>query len=75
MPARGANRRAFIAALGGAAAWPRVTHALQPTDKVWRVGYLSASSATNVSVALFDDFRLKLNDSLPFAGRLVASSA
>jgi len=31
-------------------------------DKIWRVGFLSASSATNVTVALFDSFRLKLND-------------
>ena len=56
------NRREFIAVLGGAAAWPVVMHAQQQTDKVWRVGYLSASSATNVSVALLDDFRLKLKD-------------
>ena len=42
--------------------WPMVTHAQQQTDKVWRVGYLTASSATNVSVALLDDFRLKLKD-------------
>src|SRR5262249_50980314 len=34
----------------------------QQPDKVWRVGYLSPSSATNVSAVLFDAFRLKLND-------------
>src|SRR6516162_6852662 len=56
------KRRTFIAALGGAAAWPRVTHAQQQTDKVWRVGYLSGSPATNRAVALLDAFRLKLND-------------
>ena len=56
------TRREFGAALAGAAVWSRVTHAQQQTDKVWRVGYLSASSATNVSVALLDDFRLKLKD-------------
>jgi putative ABC transport system substrate-binding protein len=56
------KRREFIAALVSAAAWPRVTHAQQQTDKVWRVGYLSPSSARNVTVALFDDFRLKLKD-------------
>src|SRR6516225_8001338 len=56
------NRRAFIAALVGAAAWPRVTHAQQQTDKVWRVGYLTPSSATNFSVAVLDAFRLKLKD-------------
>ena len=56
------RRRTFIAGLASAAAWPRVMHAQQQTDKVWRVGYLSTSSATNVSVALLDDFRLKLKD-------------
>jgi putative tryptophan/tyrosine transport system substrate-binding protein len=56
------TRREFIAVLGGAAAWPRVMHAQQQTDKIWRVGYLSPSSATNFSVALLDAFRVKLND-------------
>jgi putative tryptophan/tyrosine transport system substrate-binding protein len=56
------RRREFITALGITAVWPKVTHAQQQTDKVWRVGYLSASSATYVAVALFDAFRLKLND-------------
>jgi putative tryptophan/tyrosine transport system substrate-binding protein len=58
----GPNRRAFVAGLGGAAAWPMVAPGQQQTDKVWRVGYLAPSSASNVSVALLDDFRLKLND-------------
>jgi putative ABC transport system substrate-binding protein len=56
------RRRAFIAGLGSAVVWPRVTHAQQQTDKVWRVGYLTPSSATNASVAVLDDFRLKLKD-------------
>ena len=55
------RRREFIAALGSAAAWPVVARAQQEV-KVWRVGYLTPSSATNFSVAVFDDFRLKLND-------------
>jgi putative ABC transport system substrate-binding protein len=55
------KRRAFIAALGGMAAWPLVAAGQQP-EKVWRVGYLTRSSATNTSVALLDAFRLKLND-------------
>src|SRR6516164_5665681 len=62
MPIRSMRRRNFIAALGGAAAWPLVARAQQQTDKVWRVGYLSPASAINVSVAFFDTFRLKLND-------------
>src|SRR6516165_11743951 len=62
MPVGRTNRRTFIAALGGAAAWPIVTHAQQQTDRAWHVGYLSPGSATNVSVALFDAFRLKLNE-------------
>src|SRR6516165_997625 len=57
------RRGEFIAALGGVAAWPMVTHAQQQTDKVWRVGYLSPVSATNTNVVLFfDGFRLKLRD-------------
>jgi putative ABC transport system substrate-binding protein len=54
------NRRAFIAALGSAAAWSVVARAQQ--EKVWRVGYLSSSSATKVSAALFDAFRIKLEE-------------
>jgi putative ABC transport system substrate-binding protein len=54
------RRRAFIAGVGGAAAWPLVVRAQQ--TKVWRVGYLSPSSATNASVAFLNAFRLKLND-------------
>ena len=56
------RRRTFIAALVSAAAWPRVTHAQQQTDKVWRVGWLSPTAATNVTIPLFDTFRLKLNE-------------
>ena len=40
-----------------------MVRAQQQTDRVWRVGWLSPTPlATNVSVALFDAFRLKLND-------------
>jgi putative tryptophan/tyrosine transport system substrate-binding protein len=57
------RRREFINLIAGSAVtWPLTARAQQQTDKVWRVGYLSPSSATNVSVALFDAFRLKLND-------------
>jgi putative tryptophan/tyrosine transport system substrate-binding protein len=57
------RRREFINLIAGSAVtWPLTAHAQQQTGKVWRVGYLSPSSATNASVALFDAFRLKLND-------------
>ena len=55
------KRRQFITALAGAAAWPLVAKAQQ--EKVWRVGYLSPSSANDeVGVALFDTFRIKLQE-------------
>jgi putative tryptophan/tyrosine transport system substrate-binding protein len=66
------RRREFIAGLGGAAAWPVVVHAQQQTDKVWRVGYLTPSSATNFSAAVLDAFRLKLNDLGYVEGRNLA---
>jgi putative tryptophan/tyrosine transport system substrate-binding protein len=57
------RRREFINLIAGSAVtWPLTAHAQQQTGKVWRVGYLSPSSVTNVAVALFDAFRLKLND-------------
>jgi ABC-type uncharacterized transport system substrate-binding protein len=52
------RRREFIAGLGGAAAWPLVARGQQ--EKVWRVGYLNLSSATKVSSALLEVFRIKL---------------
>ena len=38
------RRRAFIAALGGAAAWPLAARAQQPAGRISRVGYLTISS-------------------------------
>jgi putative ABC transport system substrate-binding protein len=56
------KRRTLIAALGSAAAWPVVARGQQP-GKVWRVGYLSTSSAnTFYSRSFFDAFRIKLED-------------
>jgi ABC-type uncharacterized transport system substrate-binding protein len=66
------RRREFIAGLGGAAAWPLVAHAQnQLPSKLWRVGYLSASSATDFTVALFNDFKLKLQELGYVAGKNV----
>jgi putative tryptophan/tyrosine transport system substrate-binding protein len=57
------RRREFINLIAGSAiTWPLTARAQQHTDKVWRVGYLTPSSATNFSAAVLDAFRLKLND-------------
>jgi putative ABC transport system substrate-binding protein len=57
------KRREFIAGLGGAAAWPLVARGQHLSQsKTWRVGYLSVSSATNFSVAIFNAFKVKLQE-------------
>ena len=57
------NRRAFIAGLGSAAAWPVVARGQNSTPgKIWRVGYLSVSSTTNFTVALLNKIKLKLQE-------------
>jgi putative ABC transport system substrate-binding protein len=54
------RRREFIAALGGAAAWPLAARAQQ--EKVWRVAYLHAGFLnTSGDAALFEAFKLQLN--------------
>ena len=53
------NRRAFIAALGGAAAWPIAARAQQPAKPV--IGYLS-SLGQAISVRLDAAFRRGLSD-------------
>ena len=57
------RRREFIAALGGAAAWPVVARAQQ--GKVWRVGYLSPvfpPAKSSGDAAVFEAFRGKMSD-------------
>jgi putative tryptophan/tyrosine transport system substrate-binding protein len=52
------RRRAFITLLGGAAAWPSCARAQQPTARVRRIGFLSASWPSSPSAsAIFETFR------------------
>jgi putative tryptophan/tyrosine transport system substrate-binding protein len=52
------KRRAFIVALGGAAAWPLMVRAQQP-NKVYRIGYLSLGSPA-AEATRFNAFRAGL---------------
>ena len=57
------RRREFIAALGGAAAWPVVARAQQA--KTWRVGYLSPGFPPAKSpgdISFFEAFRQQMSD-------------
>jgi hypothetical protein len=45
------RRRAFIAALGGAAAWPAVARGQQPV-KIYRLGYLAPARIPHLIDAL-----------------------
>jgi putative ABC transport system substrate-binding protein len=40
------NRREFIGLLGGTAAWPFAAHTQQAAGKLYRIGYITAASAT-----------------------------
>jgi putative ABC transport system substrate-binding protein len=57
------RRREFIAALGGIVAWPLTLRAQNAASgKIWRIGYLSVSSATDFALGIFNAFKLKLQE-------------
>jgi putative ABC transport system substrate-binding protein len=68
MPVGRGNRRAFIAGLGGLTASSLI--ALAQQERVWRIAYLTPSSAADKrAVALFDAFRMQLQELGYIVGR------
>jgi putative tryptophan/tyrosine transport system substrate-binding protein len=49
------KRREFIAAIGSVAIWPLASRAQQPSGRVYRIGFVIASSRTNFSSTAFED--------------------
>jgi putative ABC transport system substrate-binding protein len=61
MPVGRTNRRTFIAALGGAAAWPMVARAQEP-GRMYRLGFLGPTLNTPAAIALYQSFQTQLGE-------------
>jgi putative ABC transport system substrate-binding protein len=66
------RRRAFIAALGGAAAWPVVGRAQHSNDRVARIAYLGALSPATLDPRQIEAFKRGLLDNGLIDGRNVS---
>jgi putative ABC transport system substrate-binding protein len=63
------RRRAFIAGLGSAAAWPQVAHAQRHDGRVAHIAYLGMTSPSSLDPRQIEQFKQGLADNGSIEGR------